>query len=85
MLGALRAGTGARYACVVERKGVMLESAEPEEAAWAIRQFLNERLEALFAVPKALADDRAFDDVFADWATPAGPEEDEFLLAFVIG
>jgi hypothetical protein len=85
MLEALRGGTGARYACVVERKGVLLESADPEEAAWAIRQFLNERLLALFAVPKALAEDRPFDDVFADWATPAGREEDEFLLAFVNG
>jgi hypothetical protein len=85
MLAALRKGTGARYACVVERKGVLLESADPEDAAWAIRQFLNGRLDALFAVPKALAADQSFDDVFAEWETPAGREEDEFLLAFVNG
>jgi len=70
---------------VLERSGVVLESADPEDAAWAIRQFLNQRLAGLFAVPAALAEDRPFDDVFADWESPAGQTEDEFLLAFVNG
>jgi hypothetical protein len=82
-LHTLREGTGGRYACVVERKGVLLESAEPESPSWPIRQFLEARLAELFAIPAALQAEQEFGDVFAEWESPAGQEEDEFLLAFV--
>ena len=58
--------------------------AEPTEATWPSRQFLEERLAKLFSIPKALATDAPIDDVFAEWESPAGIE-DEFFLAFVNG
>jgi len=85
LLGALLEGTGGRYACIVERKGVLLESAPPDVSPWPMRQFLEARLAELFAIPAALAADQEFADVFAEWESPEGGDEDEFLLAFVNG
>ncbi len=84
LLGTIREAADARYACVVERSGVRFEIAEPTEATWPSRQFLEERLAKLFSIPKALAEDEPIDDVFAEWESLAGTE-DEFLLAFVNG
>lgn len=84
LLAAIREAADARYACVVERSGVRFQIAEPTEATWPSRQFLEERLAKLFSIPKALADDEPIEDVFAEWESPAGTE-DEFLLAFVNG
>jgi hypothetical protein len=84
LLAAIRATADARYVCVVERSGVRFELAEPEDATWPSRQFLEQRLPTLFKIPEALATEGPSDDVFADWQSPAGAE-DQFLLAFVNG
>jgi hypothetical protein len=74
-----RLGSG-RYACLIEPKGVVFDSADPDESgAWMLRRFLEQRTAALFAIPEALAGDGPAEDMFADW------ERDEFLLAFVNG
>jgi len=80
LLEAVRGLAGGRYACIVDPRGIVFESPEPEEReAWALRRFLEEKCAALFAIPKALADGTGMDDVFEDW------HQDEFFLAFVNG
>lgn len=44
-----------------------------------LRRFLEQRTEALFRIPAALAEGAEMEDVFADW------EADGFFLAFVNG
>jgi hypothetical protein len=80
LLEAVRGLAGGRYACIIEPKGILFESPEPEEReAWALRRLLEERCPALFAIPRALADGTSMDDVFEDW------HRDEFFLAFING
>jgi hypothetical protein len=81
LLGALRALGDGRYACLVDRKGVVFDDADPDAPpSWPLRRFLEQRTEVLFAVPLALASGADVEeDVFADWA------DDGFLLAFVNG
>jgi hypothetical protein len=84
LLGAIRETADGRYACVIDPTGVRFQIAEPQEATWPSRQFLEARLRQLFSIPRALAKDEPIEDVFAEWESPAG-EEDEFFLAFVNG
>jgi hypothetical protein len=84
LLAAIRATADARYVCVVEPSGVRFELAEPEDATWPSRQFLEQRLTTLFKIPEALAGEGPTHDVFDEWQSPAGAE-DQFLLAFVNG
>jgi hypothetical protein len=84
LLGAIRETAEGRYACVIDPKGVRFQIAEPEDATWPSRQFLEARLPQLFSIPRALAKDEPIEDVFAEWESPAGVE-DEFFLAFVNG
>jgi len=80
LLGALRGLGDGRYACLLEPKGVLLEDADPDTAAWGLRRFLEARTEALFAIPGVLASEGELrEDVFEKW------EDDGFLLAFVNG
>ena len=80
VLEALRSLGQGRYACVVEPRGILFESPEPEGAeAWALRRFLEEKCAALFAIPKAMAEGTALEDSFAEW------NRDEFLLTFING
>ena len=80
LLDALRALGDGRFACLLEPKGLLFESAEPEaEGHWMLRRFLEQRTEALFRIPAALASGGPTEDVFADW------EADGFFLAFVNG
>jgi hypothetical protein len=80
LLASLRRLGSGRYACLIEPKGVVFESVDPEESGqWMLRRFLEQRTEALFAIPEALAADGPAEDMFADW------ERDEFLLAFING
>ena len=72
LLATIREAAEARYACVVERSGVRFEIAEPTEATWPSRQFLEARLAKLFSIPQALADDVPIEDVFAEWESLAG-------------
>lgn len=78
LLDSIRGVTGSGYACVVDRKGIVFESPEPEErGAWALRRLLEERGAALFAIPKGMASGEPMEDVFEGW------EHDELLLAFI--
>jgi hypothetical protein len=81
LLDAFRTLGGGRYACLLEPKGRLLfESAEPRsEGHWMLRRFLEQRTEALFRLPSAMASGEAMEDVFADW------EDDAFFLAFING
>jgi len=81
LLGALRALGGGHYACLLEPKGVVFEDVPPEaDAPWDLRRFLEERSEALFALPRALASDGEIrEDVFAS------REDEGFFLVFVNG
>jgi hypothetical protein len=82
LLATIREAAEARYACVVDASGVRFQVAEPEDATWPSRQFLEQRLGSLFSIPRALAADGPIEDVFAEWESPAGVT-DEFFLAFV--
>lgn len=80
---ALRRAADGRYACLVERAGILFETPEPGDGkAWTLRRVLEANLPSLFALPPAMADERPEVDAadpFADW------EEDEFYLAFLNG
>jgi hypothetical protein len=84
LLASIRETAEARYAGVVDRTGVLFESAEPEDGTWPSRQYLEGRLGRLFSIPQALAAETPIEDVFDEWQSPVGLE-DEFLLAFVNG
>jgi hypothetical protein len=79
LIRALREVGDGRYACLVDRKAVTFEDAEPEQPGWALRRFLEERREALFALPAAMAGEGPEKDLFEDW------EQDDFFLAFLNG
>lgn len=80
MLDVIREASGARYACILEPAGIAFESrAEDGPAAWAVRRFLEPRLDRLFALPASLAGEGPEEDVFEGW------EEDEVALAFLNG
>lgn len=80
LLGAIRAASGGRYACVLEPKAILFESGSPEgPAGWVVRRFLEPRLLSLFALPASLAGEGPQADVFEGW------EEDDFVLAFLNG
>jgi hypothetical protein len=85
LLAGIRERADARYVCVAEPGGVRFETAEPSDAPWPSRQFIEQRLSALFAIPGSMAADGPGEDVFADWQSPAGHREDEFFLAFING
>jgi len=78
LLDAFRALGEGRYACILEPKGLLFESAEPEDdGEWMLRRFLEQRTGALFRIPAALASGEEMEDLFADW------EGDAFFLAFI--
>ena len=86
LLDSIRDLARGRYAAVFDPRGLVFESAEAEATGhWVLRRFLEQRTEALFRVPAALAAGREMEDVFAEWTAPAGEEEDEFYLAFLNG
>lgn len=79
LLRALREEGGGRYACLIDRKALLFENAPEEQPGWALRQFLEQRREALFTLPDAMAGDGPETDLFEDWV------EDDFFLAFLNG
>lgn len=86
LLGACAGAALGRYACVLDPKGVLFEhGAEGQGGHWVLRQFLEQRIARLFALPPAMASGAEMEDVFADWESPAGEPPDEFLLAFING
>jgi hypothetical protein len=69
-----------RYACLLDRGGLVLEDPPPEcEADRALGTLLVARSAALFRIPEGLAADGPTEDVLGDW------DEDEFFLAFLNG
>ena len=80
LLDVIRGAAGARYACLLEPAGVVLESrAEGGPAEWAVRRFLEPRLSRVFALPASLAGQGPDEDVFEGW------DEDDVVLAFLNG
>jgi hypothetical protein len=66
-----------RYAALVEKTGIILDTPEPDDGrAAALRKVIDERAPAILKLAQALADDTD-EDAFADWT------EDEFLVAVV--
>jgi hypothetical protein len=76
-VGALRAAGDGRYACLLDGKSVLFESAEPGEPAWALRKFLEDHRAELFALPEAMAGEGPSDDLFEDWV------QDDFFIAIL--
>jgi hypothetical protein len=84
LLGAIRVLAGGRYACLLDHERVLFESAdEASGGQWVLRQYLDRRRALLFCLPDAMAAGTELDDLFAEWESPAGEPEDEFLLVFV--
>ena len=64
-----------RYACLVEKTGIILETPEPADGrAAALRAVIHDRAPSILKLAEALARDTD-EDAFADWT------EDEFLVA----
>jgi hypothetical protein len=80
-LETLRRISGGRYACILDASGRLFETpSEPEGGRdFALRRLLEERRQAILAIPAAMASGEAMADVFEDW------HEDQFLLAFLNG
>jgi hypothetical protein len=79
LLRALREAGDGRYACLLDRKAVPFEDTAEEQPGWALRQFLEQRREAIFALPDAMAGEGPETDLFEDWI------EDDFFLAILNG
>ena len=80
LLGAIREQGRGRYACLLDARQVLFESAEPGESGlWALRQLFDRKREALLGIPGRLAREERMDDIFAGW------DDDEFFLAVVNG
>jgi hypothetical protein len=78
VLGAIREEADARYACILDPRGIRFEVPEPlTDEGVALHRLLYASREDLFGIPRALAAGTEPPDVFADW------EQDEFFLAFV--
>jgi hypothetical protein len=83
LLEAIRALARSRYACLFDPERLLLESAEDEEGHWVLRHYLEQRRQALFRIPAAMAEGTELEDVFSEWESRPGESPDEFLLAFV--
>lgn len=80
LLDGLRLEAGGRYACLVDPGRVLFESHEDDEnRLGALRELLERRRGALFAIPRQLADEEPMEDVFEGW------HDDDFFLAFING
>lgn len=76
LLEVLREMGDGRYACLLDRKrGILVETPEKDSA---LRSHLEERREAVFALPAQMAGESApEEDVFEGW------HQDDFFLAFL--
>ncbi len=78
LLDALRVGSGGRYACLLDPKGMLFEApGEPASGTWPIRQLLRDRGARLFEIPGAMEHETPIEDHFASF------DEDDFFLAFI--
>ena len=65
-----------RYACLVEKSGIVLETLETEEGpVHALRRVIEARAASILALGAALAAGGDMEDAFSGWA------DDEFLVA----
>jgi hypothetical protein len=75
MAGILDMADG-RYACLVERSGIVLEIPEPESGPiLALRRVIDARAASILGLAAALARGGDMEDAFSGWA------DDEFLVA----
>jgi hypothetical protein len=75
MAAILDLGDG-RYACLVERKGIVLETPAPESGpVAALRRVIEARAASILGLAAALAGGGEMEDAFSGWA------DDEFLVA----
>jgi hypothetical protein len=80
LLDAIRGLARGRYACLVEPKGIVFESPEPESREqWRLRRLIEGNSAALFTIPESLASGAPMEDLFGGW------DEDEFFLAIING
>jgi len=80
LLDGLRVEADGRYACLIDPGRVLFEShADDVEELEPLRELLERRRGALFAIPRQLAGEEPMDDVFEGWET------DDFFLAFING
>jgi len=78
LLALIRNDGGGRYACLLDRRSLLMEDVAPEDLAIApLRRFLEGQRDALFRIPEEMDAGGPAEDAFADWS------EDEFLLAFL--
>ena len=74
MAAILDKGDG-RYACLVERSGIVLEVPEPEGPLGALRRVIEVRAASILGLGAALAAGGEMEDAFSGWS------DDEFLVA----
>ena len=80
LLDVIRELAAGRYACLVEPRKTLFESAESGDGSVArLRSFLEQKRAALFTLPARLAAEEPMDDLFAEW------EQDGFFMAFLNG
>ena len=80
LLDVIRELAAGRYACLVEPKQTLFESAESGDRSVArLRSLLERKRSALFSLPSRLASEETMDDLFAEW------EQDGFFMAFLNG
>jgi hypothetical protein len=80
LLEAVRTRADGRYACVLEPTRILFESVAPGwPEAWTLRRLVEQRGDALFALPSGMESGAPLEDVFEGW------REDEFLLAVING
>lgn len=80
LLDGLRVESGGRYACLADPVRLLFESSDDaEDDTGALRSLIEQRLGALFAIPRQLAGEEPMDDVFEGW------DSDDFFLAFING
>jgi hypothetical protein len=78
LISLIRNDAGGRYACLLDRRRLLMEDAAPEDPSIeALRRFLEAQRDALFRIPGDMDAGGPAEDAFADWS------EDEFLLAFL--
>lgn len=69
---------GGRYACLVERSGIVLEMPEPPDGPLqALRRVIEARASSILGLAGALAADGEMEDAFSGWT------DDQFLVAVV--
>lgn len=67
---------GGRYACLVERSGIVLEMPEPDDGPTeALRRVIEARAVPILGLARALAAGDEMEDAFSGWT------DDEFLVA----